>query len=62
MAEQVRQFANEEEAAAHEEVAALVARSRAAQAQIENYTQEQVDQLITAMVWGDALPSLVPWR
>src|SRR3546814_1175609 len=50
MAEQVRQFANEEEAAAHEEIAALVARSRAAQAQIENYTQEQVDQLITAMV------------
>ena len=27
------------------EIASLVARSRAAQAQIENYTQEQVDQL-----------------
>src|SRR3546814_572420 len=58
MAEQVRQFANEEEAAAHEEIAALVARSRAAQAQIENYTQEQVDQLITAMVWAVAKPGV----
>ncbi len=36
------------------EIAALVARSRAAQAQIENYTQEQVDQLIRAMVWSCA--------
>ncbi len=36
------------------EIAALVARSRAAQAQIENYTQEQVDQLIRAMVWAVA--------
>src|SRR3546814_18576882 len=58
MAEQVRQFANEEEAAAHEEIAALVARSRAAQAKIENYTQEQVDQLITAMVWAVAKPGV----
>ncbi|WP_068078096.1 aldehyde dehydrogenase family protein [Novosphingobium lentum] len=37
-----------------EEIAALVARSRAAQAQIANYTQEQVDQLIRAMVWSVA--------
>ena len=29
-----------------EEIAALIARSRAAQAQIANYTQEQVDALI----------------
>jgi sulfoacetaldehyde dehydrogenase len=36
------------------EVAALVARSRAAQAQIENYTQEQVDRLIRGMVWAVA--------
>ena len=36
------------------EVAALIARSRAAQAQIENYSQEQVDELITAMVWSVA--------
>ena len=40
------------------EVAALVARSRAAQAQIENYTQEQVDALIRAMVWAVARPGV----
>ncbi len=43
---------------AAEEVAALVARSRAAQAQIENYTQAQVDELITAMVWAVAKPDV----
>jgi len=37
-----------------QEIAALIARSRAAQAQIENYTQEQVDRLIRAMVWAVA--------
>ncbi len=36
----------------------LVARSRAAQAQIENYTQEQVDDLIRAMVWAVAKPGV----
>ncbi|MEW4466408.1 aldehyde dehydrogenase family protein [Parasphingorhabdus sp. JC815] len=41
-----------------EEVAALVARSRAAQQQIENYTQEQVDELIRAMVWAVAEQSV----
>lgn len=41
-----------------EEVAELVARSRAAQAQIENYTQEQVDELIRAMVWAVAEESV----
>ncbi|AKH70451.1 NAD-dependent aldehyde dehydrogenase [Spongiibacter sp. IMCC21906] len=35
-------------------IAALIERSRKAQAQIENYTQEQVDELITAMVWAVA--------
>ncbi len=40
------------------EVAALVARSRAAQSQIENYTQEQVDALIRAMVWAVAKPGV----
>ena len=40
------------------EVAELVARSRAAQAQIENYTQEQVDALIRAMVWSVAKPGV----
>ena len=37
-----------------QEIAALVARSRVAQAQIENYTQEQVDRLIRGMVWAVA--------
>ena len=36
------------------DVAQLVARSRAAQAQIENYTQEQVDRLIRGMVYAVA--------
>ncbi|MEM1230659.1 MAG: aldehyde dehydrogenase family protein [Pseudomonadota bacterium] len=40
------------------EIAALVARSRAAQAQIEHYTQEQVDRLIRAMVWSVAQPGV----
>jgi sulfoacetaldehyde dehydrogenase len=42
----------------HDEIAALVARSRTAQAQIENYTQEQVDALIRAMVWAVAKPGV----
>ncbi|MEP2103446.1 MAG: aldehyde dehydrogenase family protein [Parasphingorhabdus sp.] len=41
-----------------EEVAELVARSRAAQQQIENYSQEQVDELIRAMVWAVAEESV----
>lgn len=40
------------------EVAALIARSRAAQKQIENYTQEQVDRLIRGMVWAVAQPGV----
>lgn len=47
-------FVSEQDAADAAEIAALVARSRAAQAQIENYTQEQVDALIRAMVWSVA--------
>lgn len=39
---------------AQEEVAAMMARARAAQQQIDHYTQEQVDELITAMVWAVA--------
>lgn len=54
MAEQ----AIDHQTAAAQEVAALVARSRAAQAQIENYTQEQVDELIRAMVWSVARPGV----
>jgi hypothetical protein len=34
------------------EIAALVDRSRIAHQKIENYTQEQVDDLIRAMVWA----------
>jgi sulfoacetaldehyde dehydrogenase len=40
--------------AAREEVKAMIARAHAAQEQIANYTQEQVDELITAMVWSVA--------
>ncbi len=41
-----------------DEIAALVIRSRKAQAQIENYSQEQVDRLIRAMVWSVAKPGV----
>ncbi|WP_374412294.1 aldehyde dehydrogenase family protein [Novosphingobium colocasiae] len=40
------------------EVAELVARSRAAQAQIADYTQEQVDRLIRGMVYAVARPGM----
>ena len=39
---------------AREEIKAMMARARAAQEQIADYTQEQVDELITAMVWAVA--------
>lgn len=39
-------------------IADLVARSRAAQKQIEHYSQEQVDALIRAMVWSVAKPGI----
>ncbi|MEQ8486833.1 MAG: aldehyde dehydrogenase family protein [Pseudomonadales bacterium] len=41
-----------------QEVRGLIERSRAAQAQIENYTQAQVDLLIRAMVWAVARPGV----
>lgn len=41
-----------------QEVSELVTRSRAAQAQIENYTQAQVDRLIRGMVWAVARPGV----
>ena len=41
-----------------EEIAALIARSRAAQAKIAHYTQAQVDDLIRAMVWAVAKPEV----
>ncbi len=40
------------------EIQALVDRSRKAQAQIENYSQAQVDELIRAMVWSVARPGI----
>ena len=39
---------------AREDVKAMMIRARAAQAQIADYSQEQVDELITAMVWSVA--------
>jgi sulfoacetaldehyde dehydrogenase len=45
---------NQELIAAREEVTAMMERARAAQQQIAHYTQEQVDELITAMVWAVA--------
>ncbi len=41
-----------------EEIAKLIERSRAAQAEIADYTQEQVDALIRAMVWAVAKPDV----
>jgi sulfoacetaldehyde dehydrogenase len=40
------------------EIAVLIGRSRAAQAQIENYSQDQVNALIRAMVWAVAKPGV----
>lgn len=40
------------------EIQAMIERARAAQAQIENYTQAQVDELITAMVWSCCQPGV----
>jgi len=47
---------SEEEKAAADEVGSLIARSRAAQAQIEHYSQEQVDRMIKAIVWSVCQP------
>jgi acyl-CoA reductase-like NAD-dependent aldehyde dehydrogenase len=43
---------------AAQEIQQLIERSRKAQAQIEHYTQEQVDELITTMVWAVARPGV----
>ena len=40
------------------EVEALIKRAQAAQAAIANYTQDQVDQLLKAMVWSCAQPGV----
>jgi sulfoacetaldehyde dehydrogenase len=47
-----------EEKAARDEIASLVGRSRVAQKQIENYSQEQVDRLIRGMVWSVCRPDV----
>jgi len=52
------QAAHEETQSPEEQIRGLIERSRAAQAQIENYTQEQVDELIRAMVWSVARPGV----
>ncbi|MHB1394807.1 MAG: aldehyde dehydrogenase family protein [Clostridia bacterium] len=45
-------MSNEVNVNAAEYVAGLVKRARAAQEAIDNYTQEQVDRLVTAVVWN----------
>lgn len=40
------------------DIAAMIERARVAQAQIEHYTQEQVDELIKAMVWSCCQPGV----
>ncbi len=40
------------------EVEAMMKRARAAQAIIEDYSQEQIDELITAMVWAVCQPGI----
>lgn len=40
------------------QIADMMARARAAQAQIADYTQEQVDELIKAMVWSCCQPGV----
>lgn len=59
MGEEGKGFVADEGALTPElEIKALVERSRAAQKQIEHYTQEQVDELIRAMVWAVARPGV----
>lgn len=43
---------NSKSKAEREEVEVLVNRAKAAQRQIENYTQQQVDELVTAICWA----------
>lgn len=58
LATQMSQLVSDTELSPAQEIAALVERSRKAQAQIENYTQAQVDALIRAMVWAVAKPGV----
>ncbi len=52
------QAVQEKATSAAQYIGELVERSRAAQAQIADYTQEQVDALIRAMVWAVARPDV----
>lgn len=54
MSTNVQQQQDSQGSEAQQQIADLVARSRVAQKQIEHYTQEQVDELITAMVYAVA--------
>lgn len=54
MAEVAAQHEHPLELDPKQQIAELVARSRAAQKEIEHYSQEQVDELITAMVYAVA--------
>src|SRR5207244_4460950 len=56
MGKQERIIAGDEQAEAAAEIAALIARARKAQAEIEHASQERVDELIRAMVWAVAKP------
>lgn len=58
MGKEERIFASDEAAEAAAEIAGLVGRARIAQERIEDYTQEQVDALIRAMVWSVARPGV----
>lgn len=58
MGEEGKDFVKDDAQTPELEIRALIERSRAAQAQIENYTQEQVDELIRAMVWSVARPGV----
>lgn len=48
----------EERKVAREEINSLIRRSRKAQLEIENYTQEQVDRLIRGLVWSVCRPGV----
>ncbi len=49
---------NEKQEAAAQHIASLIARARKAQLQIEDYSQEQVDELLKAMVWCCCQPGI----
>ena len=44
--------ADEKAKAQRAEVASLIERAKSAQREIDNYTQQQVDELVTAICWA----------